>query len=1213
MLRVTVISSWTGRGTRQAFVARDGMTGRELARLYGQELGECLVATPGRPLWGHTLDEELHDTDVIVGPDIGLFVLPEAMPFIWKALFQVGSFIAVSLTFHAVYRALFPAPDLPVDRGDDRSPTYSWSGIGTSYGAGFRVPLVYGRHRVGGQVVSTSVVSLPGNPNADLLRTLLVLGEGPFHSIGGIRLDRDDMGEIPTPFGWSTWLGEFPAGVQVNGNLITPDVAILGVRMGNVYQAPIRGFDDARNSVAVNGQLDDELSEQVAVVPTPLANRIGVRLSFPGGLYKQTGGGNYSGHRVEFDLQWRSHAQTAWSAPRRLVVAPATPRRTEFSVWFWQAVAAPTGLSAHDGFDVRVTRITRAGAAVAPTTELWVDSCLLLDVDYVVDQFFAYPRRALLSIVLRANEKLQGGQPQYSIPIEGRRIRVWDEAVGWSSARYWALPAAGDEAGDPFVGIWTHDPGRNPAWICADLLTSDIGLGAAFALGDLDAEAFRRWADHCDLVSADSDALLTCDLVIDQGEDAWDVALRVARAGRAALVISGRTIKPVYEFRDAHGRGTVVVPARSRVSIVGTSNVEDFELQYLPVRRRPNLLEAQFLNADLEYEQDALPVEDPAAEINDPTLAVPDEVRRESVEYFGVTNPLQVRREILLRHNLNRLMRKAIRFKCGIDQLAVEVGDVVGVQHDAIAPWGLRETYFSCRTARASTAVREIVLDRDLVISTGTRSVCVQLLGAVGSADLWGSWVIDLGNGSYAAGTVLPTLAVQPTVDCDAGTIAVVGEFEGNPASPADEDARGVEDYRVVSATLGDDLRREIQAVLWTPDAFTIPAVDAGTSVPMGEDLGPTPSIEQVTSVQLTRDAAPGRFRIAWAMPDGHRAKRARVFVRRSTAEPRELLGEVVGDQLITELDPDAPLLVAVCPEDDEGTFLAPDEADEVALTPPEWRVTDFDAVSGLVAQNVPEGIELSWSPLRSSEIVAYEVRVGTHWPGAPVLARVRESRVLIRDLPAGDHTLHVRALYAGGIYSWVTASVVATRSLPAGTVELYVDAFDAGDGTHSQTDIADGVAIAAGKLEATWTLETAAELLEECEPLWAISLDTVEEQPGFSGADWTWPGSDPESFWMTGLAREASRRKPGCADFDLSGSEHTEAGATWLDPGSGPAGAVGANSRALIEIAFDGGAWETYVPQRRRATSIDVRVRLARVSLDFQRRVRSLSVQVTT
>lgn len=1205
MLRVTVLSSWVGRSQRQEFLARDGMTGRELARLYGQGLGECLVATPGRPLWGETLDEPLSDVHVMLGPapeGLELGVLGTALLSLTASIF-LGAFM----------RALFPAPSTPpVERGDERSATYSWSGIGTTYGAGFRVPIVYGRHRVGGQVISTAVTPLPGNPNAELLRTLLVLGEGPFHSIGGVRFDQDDMGEIPTPFGWAAYLGEFPAGVQVDGNLITPDVAVLSVRMGAVYQPPIRGFDDARNSVSVNGQLDDELSEHVAVVPTPEATRFGVRLQFPSGLFKQTGGGNYSAHRVEFDLQWRSHAASAWSAPRRLVVAPATPRRTEFSVWFWQAVSAP-GLAAHDGYDVRVVRVTQAGAAAAPTNELWVDVAVLLDVDYVVDQFFGYPRRALLAVTLRANEKLQGGQPAYSVPVEGRRVRVWDEAVGWSSSRYWDLPAAGDEDGDPYVGIWTHEPGRNPAWICADLLTSDIGLGAAFTLSELDAQAFRDWADYCDEVSADGDALLTCDLVIDQGEDAWDVVLRIARAGRAALVIAGRKIKPVYEFRDAHGRGTNTVAERTRTSIVATSNVDSFQVDYLPTRRRANLLEAQFLNAELEYEQDALPVEDPAAAINDPTQAVPDEVRRETVEMFGVTNPLQVRRELLLRHNFARLARKAVRFRCGLDQLAVEVGDIIGVQHDAYRPHGESEIYFSCRTARASSGVREIVLDRDLVVTTGTRTVAVQLMQAVGAAFPWGGWVLDVSNGTYVAGTVLPTMSSQPVVECEAGVVAVVAEFAGDPMAPDDADVLGVEDYRVVATSLTDELTREIQAVQWVPDAFNVPAVEAGTSVPMGEDLGPTPELEQASGLTLSRDAAPGRWRLAWTMPGGHRGKRARVYARRSTDEPRELLGEVVGDQLATELDPDLPLLVAVCPEDDAGRFMAPDDADEVAVTPPEWRVTDLDQVSGLEAVDVPDGVELRWAPLRSQELLGYEVRIGSQWHGARVLEQPREARVLLADLPAGTHTLHVRARYSGGLYSWRDASLAVTRATPAGIVELYADAFDAGDGVHSQTDISDGVAIAAGKLSATWTIEDAATLAATLDARWLVVADVAEEEPGFTGADGTLPGTDPEWLWRTGHGRAASRRQPGAADFDALGSAATSPGDTATEPGSGASGAVGSYTRAELEISYDGGDWETYVPQRRRADKVDLRLRLSRLSTRYQCRVRGVSIQVLT
>lgn len=1212
MLRVIRVSSLVGRSTSEVLMARDGMTGRELAQLYGHGMRSPVVATAGRILWGRTLDEPLQHADVMVAPR------PEGIE--WAALSFGAKFIigvTASIFLSGIFRALFPPPSLPPsERGDDRSPTYGWSGIGTTYGAGFRIPIVYGRHRVGGQVISTSVSPMPGNPNSELLSTLLVLGEGIFHSIGGVRVDRDQMGEI-TAFGGIGYLGDFPAGVQVQGNLLTADTSVMSVRLGNIYQAPVPGFDDARNSVPVNSQLDDVAAEATAIIPTPDANRFAVRMQFPGGLYKQTGGGSYATHRVEFDVQWRSHAQTAWSAPRRLIVAPATPKKQEFSVWFWQTVAAPVGLSAHTAFDVRLVRVTPAGATAAPTNELWVDTALWLDLDYVVDAFLAYPRRALLGVALRASEKMQGGQPDYSIPVEGRTVRVWDEAVGWSTERYFAVPELGDEAGDPFVGIWSHEPGRNPAWIAADLLTSDIGMGAAFTTADLDAEAFRNWADFCDEDSPEAEAMLACDVVLDQGEDAWDVMLRVARAGRAALMVSGSKIKPIYGYRDAHGRGTNVVPARLRTSIIGTSNVEDFEVEYLSTRTRANLIEGQFLNAELDYEQDSLPVEDPNADINDPTLAVPDEVRRSTQEFYGVTSAKQVQREVLIQHALNRLVAKVCRFRCGIDQLPVEVGDIVGVQSDAFRPHGLRVTYFSCRIARTEAALsRAIVLDRDLTITTGAESVVVQTLVAPGSSypTTWASWLLTAGNGTYAAGTALATSAAQGYVEVEAGTICVVGEFEGNPLAPDDADVRGVEDYLVISATLDGELKREVQAVLWTPDAYDVAASTLVSAEDASDDLGPSATIEQVTALSLAREPAGGLFRLSWAMPEGHRGKRAKVFLRRSTAEPRECVGQVTGDSLVLELDPDAALLASVAIEDDDGTFAAPDAGLEVAVTPPEWRVTDLDPVSGLVAQDSPDGILLTWSPLRSSELAGYEVRRGAIWNGAPVVAQTREPHALVTDLPAGTFTFQVRAQYQGGLYSWLTASVEGIHATPPDAIELDAAAFDETDGVHVDTDVTDGVAIAAFEREASWTIATAITLAAATPALWLIALDTAEEQPGWLGTeDDGTPASAAEWLWRTGYGREASRRLPGCADFDLLGSEHSESGEDWLDPGSGVAGAVGAHTRAQLEVSYDAGAWETYVPLRRSATTIGVRVRLARVSEDYQRRCRGLTVQVTT
>jgi hypothetical protein len=677
-------------------------------------------------------------------------------------------------------------------------------------------------------------------------------------------------------------------------------------------------------------------------------------------------------------------------------------------------------------------------------------------------------------------------------------------------------------------------------------------------------------------------------------------------------VVVGDTIVPVYSYRDAHGRGTNLVPARSRISIVGSSNLEDFECQYLAWRRRSNIIDVQFLNRDLDYEQDSLPIEDPDADINDPTLAVPDEVRRETVEMFGVTHPGQVVRETRLRHAISRLARKMIRFRCGIDQLGVQVGDVIGVQHDAFRPFGDREVYFSCRTGRSSLGVREIVLDRDLTITGGAHSVAVHLLTPAGSANASEWRIIADGNGTYPAGSVLTTAASQPVLTCDAETMCVVGEYDGSAVSPEESMASTVEDYVVVSATLDQDLRREVQALLWTPEAFDFDETPIGSAPLATTDMGASVEVVGASSLDLAAEAAPGTFRLSWRMPDGRASRRARVFARGSTGEPRVLVEEVVGDSAVLVLDPDAPVFLSVAPEDDDGVFQAPDLAEEVEFVPPEFAAADLEPVRELTADVTDGTVTLRWLAVRSPALDHYEIRMGDVWFGAVTVLQTTETVASIDDLPAGTHSFLVRAVYRGGVHSSTVASVSVTTTASDARVQLALEEFVSADGSHASTDVSDGVAIAAGQHLATWELAKAVELDEAATVRWHLAALLEQECLTPIASLPVTPLSDPEWDWSTVAGREPTRRYPGCADWSAV-STRTDLLAGAVDPVSGPASSPGSHAEAIVEASFDSGPWERFRPGLRRAQQLDLRVTLRRATLLDQVRVRRILLEVTT
>lgn len=139
------------------------------------------VGIDGQRISDADLDRELVDGQTVI-------VVPVTTAFILPYLVYAVVMAVISAAISYAIMALSPRPKppgVPQDRGDLASPTYSWDGIQTSYGQGFTVPAVYGRHHVGGQVIYTDIFAQSaGGFLDDRLNMILALSEGPIARIG---------------------------------------------------------------------------------------------------------------------------------------------------------------------------------------------------------------------------------------------------------------------------------------------------------------------------------------------------------------------------------------------------------------------------------------------------------------------------------------------------------------------------------------------------------------------------------------------------------------------------------------------------------------------------------------------------------------------------------------------------------------------------------------------------------------------------------------------------------------------------------------------------------------------------------------------------------------------------------------------------------------------------------------------------------------------
>ena len=156
--------------------------------------------------------------------------------------------IAVSIAATALSYLLFPPAKPHIQPAMDE-PTFSFEGIRTTIGPGNVVPVIYGRHRVGGQLLSAAVnqamtfvdTAGPGaRRRVEALTTpptltmLLALGEGPIAQI--------DMQSI-----------------EINGQPIAnfPGVEVFG-RPGTGDQTPMPEFGETANTFADGRSIGDD-------------------------------------------------------------------------------------------------------------------------------------------------------------------------------------------------------------------------------------------------------------------------------------------------------------------------------------------------------------------------------------------------------------------------------------------------------------------------------------------------------------------------------------------------------------------------------------------------------------------------------------------------------------------------------------------------------------------------------------------------------------------------------------------------------------------------------------------------------------------------------------------------------------------------------------------------------------------------------------------
>lgn len=269
-------------------------------------------------------------------------------------------------------------------------------------------------------------------------------------------------------------------------------------------------------------------------------------------------------------------------------------------------------------------------------------------------------------------------------------------------------------------------------------------------------------------------------------------------------------------------------------------------------------------------------------------------------------------------------------------------------------------------------------------------------------------------------------------------------------------------------------------------------------------------------------------------------------------------------------------------------------------------------AVTNLRAVLLGEDVELRWDPTPGNEVLFYEVRRGTVWSGAPVVARTHETSLRLAAQLTTERTYRVRAFFVGGSFSSADATVTVTPAMPAARqADVSADA-DLNDAPGH-----DGTAYVSSRLE----LDTSTLVGRYTAPAvsagsdtsweWIVEIDTSQEQTTLPAVE---PGT-AEAMVTTAQGREPTRERHGpdwestLGTVPLTSSGQDFESSDTAEPRTD-------FTVAKLEVRYNGTAlggwtaWQEYEPRRIQSEQAQVRVTLGRSNLNWERYVTRIRVE---
>lgn len=355
----------------------------------------------------------------------------------------VWAVVIASVAYSIYTTVASPKPsrgNLPSSNPLDNSPTYGWDGIKMNIDTRIPVPVVYGEHLAGGNLIACHVTT---DGEKHYLNMLIGLCEGEIEGIMKSDLSGVCMSNSDSPY------------ILVNGNPLGNFQGIWwDYRTGTQSQTPINGFHDIKISYDIGGAVVTTVG-YIYTTPDTDVEAYEIRLRAPA-LYNIDGHGNITGGTLACKMESRIYGTTDWTNDGTLIINAAA--RTAIRRYFRK-----DGLL-QGKYDIRVT-LTQNSSYDA---QLLFDTAVVIKYDNI-----AYIHTALVALKILSTEQLSGAIPNVLTLIRGRKVKNLQTGIdAWS---------------------------QNPVYCTNDMIVSKrVGLGGFISQSSINIDQLIQGANYCE-------------------------------------------------------------------------------------------------------------------------------------------------------------------------------------------------------------------------------------------------------------------------------------------------------------------------------------------------------------------------------------------------------------------------------------------------------------------------------------------------------------------------------------------------------------------------------------------------------------------------------------------------------------------------------------------------------------------------------------------